>query len=68
MQTSRMVNITGLDVPNSILAGRPSIWSHGAAMTDATWDSLRADLWTAIAPDLHGSGDESALPAPSVEG
>jgi pimeloyl-ACP methyl ester carboxylesterase len=68
MQTGKMVDIAGLGDQHTALAGRRSLWVHGAAMTGATWDSFRADLPAAIAPDLPGRGDERALPGPSVEG
>jgi pimeloyl-ACP methyl ester carboxylesterase len=67
MQTGRSVDIAGLGVPPSTLTGRRSLWIHGAAMTGATWHSLRTDLPAAIAPDLPGRGNEPALPGPSVE-
>jgi hypothetical protein len=68
MQTGSSVDIAGLGVPPSTLTERRSLWIHGAAMTGATWDSLRADLPAAIAPDLPGRGNEPALPGPNVEG
>jgi pimeloyl-ACP methyl ester carboxylesterase len=67
MRVRRSAGNTGPACDRSPLAAQPSLWIHGAAMTGATWDQMRADLPHSAAPNLPGRSGEAPAPTRSIE-